>query len=56
VIPETYNYGIDLTKDLEAYVALMLQEKQYVAPLRVVVAGNDCQFNDFVTTYVEKIL
>lgn len=34
----------------------MMSDKQYLSPIRIVVSGNDNQFNDFVKVYVDKIL
>lgn len=41
MIPGNYNYSINMINDVEAYVAQMLQDKQYLAPVRIVMAGND---------------
>lgn len=42
--------------DLDSFIQKMMEDKQYIPPLRVLFVGNDCQFNDFVKLYVTKIL
>ena len=58
VIPETDQNLINKTdfKHLENYIQQMNSDKQYTAPLRILFAGNDSQFNDFVHVYVSKVL
>ena len=34
----------------------MQQEKNYMPPVRVLFAGDDQQFNDFIKLYVEQVL
>ena len=42
--------------DLDSFILKMMEDKQYIPPLRVLFVGNDCQFNDFVKLYVTKVL
>ncbi len=58
VIPDTDQNLINKAdfKHLENYIQQMNSDKQYTAPLRILFAGNDSQFNDFVHVYVSKVL